>query len=78
MKKYFTTHLEAIQWISDHAKNESHFAVLREELAFNHIYTEEYFVHTVLLEEDVEWLDSQSVTVLPTQTAYDGIDTWAV
>ncbi len=76
MKKHFTTHLEAIQWISDHAKNESHFEVLREELAFNHIYTDEYFVHTVLLEEDVEWLDAKSVAVHTVQAVYDGIDTW--
>ena len=57
MKKFFKTQLEAIQWISEKAQNEAHFEILREELLFNHIYTNEYFVHLVLLEEDVAWLD---------------------
>ena len=57
MKKYFKSQMEAIQWISDNAQNEAHFEILREELIFNHIYTGEYFVHMVLLEEDVVWLN---------------------
>ncbi|MDH3651783.1 MAG: hypothetical protein OEQ53_19015 [Saprospiraceae bacterium] len=56
MKKYFKSHLAGIQWISDNAQNEAHFEILREELTFNHIYTEEYFVHMVLMEKDIVWL----------------------
>lgn len=60
MKKYFKTQLEAIHWIADQAQNESHFEILREELLFNHIYTEEFFIHMVLLEKDVVWLPDEN------------------
>lgn len=61
MKKYFRTHQEAIEFISDHAQNESHFEILREELLFNHIYTEMYFIHLLLLEKDVAWLSEKTI-----------------
>jgi len=55
MKKEFDSHLEAINWIADHAKTESHFEILREELLFNHIYAGEYFLEGVASDQAVAW-----------------------
>ncbi len=57
MKKFFKTHLEAIEWISEYAQNEAHFEILREELTFNFIYTDQHFIHLALLERDIVWLE---------------------
>ena len=57
MKKQFENHLQAIDWIADHAETESHFEILREELTFNHIYTGEYFIDTLLSDREVAWIE---------------------
>ena len=44
MKKTFQNRLEAIDWIANYAKNEGQFEVLREQLNFNYIYTQKYFL----------------------------------
>ena len=44
MKKKFEDRLEAIQWIAEFARSEGEFEVLREELTFNLIYHQEYFI----------------------------------
>jgi len=44
MKHEFSTQIEAIDWIADNARDESHFDILREELLFNQIYTGEHFI----------------------------------
>lgn len=45
MKKiHFDTILEAIDWIADYAEDEGQFEVLREQLNYNYIYTETYFL----------------------------------
>lgn len=40
----FKDRIEAISWIVEHAENEGHFEILREQLLFNFIYTEVYFL----------------------------------
>ncbi len=59
MKKEFNNHMEAIDWIAEHAETESHFEILREELTFNHIYTGEYFVNSIDMEKEVVWLEER-------------------
>ncbi|MCB0665185.1 MAG: hypothetical protein KDC80_05150 [Saprospiraceae bacterium] len=44
MKKEFIDRLSAIQWIADFAQSEMEFEILREELNFNYIYNEQYFI----------------------------------
>ena len=56
MRKEFNNHMEAINWIADHAETESHFEILREEIIFNHIYTGEYFINSIEMEKEVVWL----------------------
>ena len=56
MKKEFNSHLEAINWIAQQAKTESHFEILREELIFNHIYTGEYFLEDISCDRAIAWL----------------------
>ena len=56
MKKEFTTRLEAIEWIAENAKNEAQFEVWREELLFNYIYTNEFFLSSTAQEMEVVWL----------------------
>lgn len=46
MKKTFDTRLAAIDWIADFAEDEQQFEMLREQLLFNHIYTDTYFIDT--------------------------------
>ena len=53
MKKEFTSRLEAIEWIAVHAENEAQFEVWREELLFNHIYTNEFFISSIKQEMEV-------------------------
>ncbi|MEM9919261.1 MAG: hypothetical protein AAF990_14255 [Bacteroidota bacterium] len=43
-KKSFHSRLEAIDWIADNAENEGQFEVLREQLNFNYIYHNVYFL----------------------------------
>jgi hypothetical protein len=57
MKKEFESHLEAIDWIADHAETESHFEILREELIFNHIYDGEYFVDWISTNREIAWIE---------------------
>jgi hypothetical protein len=58
MKKEFESHLEAIDWIAQHAETESHFEILREELIFNHIYTGEYFIDSIAMDREVVWIEN--------------------
>ena len=44
MKKSFQTRIEAINWIAATVENEGQFEVLREQLTFNYIYTETFFL----------------------------------
>lgn len=44
MKKTFDNRLVAIDWIADFANDEKQFETLREQLHFNYIYTETYFL----------------------------------
>ncbi len=57
MRREFNNHMEAINWIADNAETESHFEILREELTFNHIYTGEYFINSMIMDRDVAWID---------------------
>lgn len=57
MKKEFESHLEAIDWIAEHAETESHFEMLREELIFNHIYTGEYFIDSISTDREIAWIE---------------------
>ena len=45
MKKSFQTRITAINWIAEHVENEGHFEVLREQLTFNYIYYQSYFLN---------------------------------
>ena len=36
--------MEAIDWIANYAEDEGQFEVLREQLNFNYIYTQTYFI----------------------------------
>ncbi len=40
----FANRLEAIDWIAQEVEGEGQFEVLREQLNFNYIYTETYFL----------------------------------
>ena len=59
MKKTFENRLAAINWIADNVENEAQFEVLREQLNFNYIYNEEWFLE--IDEEnpmaEIIWLD---------------------
>ena len=44
MKKQFQNRITAINWIADYVDNEGQFEVLREQLNFNFIYTNAYFL----------------------------------
>ena len=44
MKVNFENRMEAIDWIAEYAEDEGQFEVLREQLNFNYIYTETYFL----------------------------------
>ena len=50
MKIYFDNQLTAVMGIAQHAKNEVHFKIMREELDLNHLLTDQYFIHKVTLE----------------------------
>ncbi len=57
MKMSFPTRLAAIDWIAKHAKNEAHFEVLREQLNYNYIYFQIYFIDLTDSNEEVAMLD---------------------
>ena len=59
MKKYFKNRMEAINWIANHVEDEGQFEVLREELTFNFIYTEKYFVDPEVTQMEVMLLNKQ-------------------
>jgi len=44
MKKQFRNRLEAIEWIANFAESEGQFEVWREQLTFNHIYSETFYL----------------------------------
>ena len=44
MKITFHTQLEGIDWIASQVDNEMQFEILREELLFNFIYTQSYYI----------------------------------
>ena len=44
MKISFKNRMHAIEWIAEHARDEGHFEVLREQLNYNHIYTGAFFL----------------------------------
>ena len=50
MKKQFQNRLEAIDWIATQVENEGQFEVLREQLNFNYIYTNVFYL--VINEEE--------------------------
>ena len=52
MKKTFQNRLEAIDWIAEKAENEGQFEVMREQLNYNYIYHNTFFL--VLEEEEYE------------------------
>jgi hypothetical protein len=51
MKYSFKNRLAAIDWIAANAKNEDQFEELREQLEFNYIYYQIYFVDLSELED---------------------------
>jgi hypothetical protein len=51
MKYSFKNRLAAIDWIAANAKNEDQFEALREQLDFNYIYYQIYFVDLTELED---------------------------
>jgi hypothetical protein len=51
MKYSFKNRLAAIDWIAANAKNEDQFEALREQLDFNYIYYQIYFVDLAELED---------------------------
>ncbi len=57
MKREFKDRLTAIQWIAEFAKSEAEFEVLREELSFNYMYQQRYFIHARRISEVVVWLE---------------------
>ncbi len=59
MKKYFQTRLEAIDWIAGYVENEGQFEVLREQLEFNFIYTQTFFLDLDEKPAEVAWLDKR-------------------
>ena len=58
MKKHFKTRLEAVDWIAAYAEDEAQFEILREQINFNFIYTQQYFVEIEESEAvpEVVWL----------------------
>ncbi|MCB0668506.1 MAG: hypothetical protein KDC80_21930 [Saprospiraceae bacterium] len=48
MKKEFRSFVKALSWISDHARNEQDFKLLKEQLETHHYFTGEYFLYTNL------------------------------
>lgn len=46
MKKTFQNRLEAIDWIANFVEDEGQFEVLREQLNYNFIYHNQYFIDT--------------------------------
>lgn len=44
MKISFKNRMHAIEWIAEHARDEGHFEVLREQLNYNHIYTGAFYI----------------------------------
>ena len=61
MKKQFPSQLQAIEWIAQFANNECQFEILREQLLFNHIYYNCYFlsINEKELDMEVVWLNHQ-------------------
>lgn len=59
MKISFETRLEAIDWIADFAQDEGQFEVLREQLLFNFLYTEQYFLEVEDADSEVILLDKK-------------------
>ena len=56
----FKSRLEGIDWIAENAKSEGHFEILREQLMFNFIYTNVYFLDLSEVIGEVALLDIQS------------------
>ena len=54
MKINFKTRLEAIEWIAQYAEDEGTFEVLREQLSFNYIYFDRFFLNIDEKEEEGE------------------------
>ncbi len=44
MKMEFQNRIEAVDWIANFSKNEGQFEVWREQLTFNHIYSETFYL----------------------------------
>ncbi len=59
MRKEFENRLDAITWIADNAGDEDQFEVLREQLNFNEIYTEEVFINFRSENAEIVWLDNK-------------------
>ncbi len=45
MKIYFDNLVDGVLWIARHAKTESHFKIMREELELNHLLSDQHFIH---------------------------------
>ncbi len=58
MKKSFQSRLEAIDWIAANAKDEAQFEVLREQLNFNYIYYQIYFVDLTDTDKEIVMLNN--------------------
>ena len=59
MKMSFPTRLAAIDWIASHAKDEAHFEVLREQLNYNYIYFQIYFLDLSDTDEEIVMLSNK-------------------
>ena len=58
MKKItFHTRLEAIDWIAANTDNEGQFEALREQLNFNYIYHQRYFLDLTEMDTEIVMLD---------------------
>ena len=60
MKKTFQNRLQAIDWIADYAKDEGQFEVLREQLNFNYIYTNQYFLDLKKASGEIVMFDNKT------------------
>ena len=59
MKIQFNSRLEAIEWIATQAEDEAQFEVMREQLNFNYIYHDTFFLDTTEEVGEVVWLEKR-------------------
>ena len=58
MKKEFKDRLEAIDWMAQQAEDEARFEVWREELMFNYLYTDHYYIYSTAQTKEIVMLSN--------------------